>query len=71
MISKPKDQRNYVAKQKQATKKKKKCQEKDLIARIKKKKKKSWKQKKKAEGWACASMMKEGNNTPLYRKLLR
>ena len=38
-MSKPKDQTNCATKQKQATKKKKKCQEKDLIARIKKKKK--------------------------------
>ena len=44
------------------------CQGKDLIAW---KKKKSWKQEKKAKGWACALVMKEGNSMPLYRKLLR
>ena len=40
------------------------CQGKDLIARMKKKKKKILKAEKKAKGWACASVMKEGNNIP-------
>ena len=65
-----KTQRSKKLCYKTKTSNKKKFQEKDLIARIKKKKN-SWKQKKKAEGWAYASVMKEGNNTPLYRKLLR
>ena len=66
-MSKPKDQGNCAAKQKQATTKNLSGKRSHSM----KKKKNSWKQEKKAKGWACALVMKEGNSMPLYRKLLR